>query len=175
MATLIPEDGTGVANANTWATLSFYLTYMENRARDEVLEPVVTEEQIIAGLLYGASDLSVGFQWKGLRLTKTQGLEVPRNYWYREDDGSALAEMPLEVKHAQCERAADHLSIAPVHESLDPASALDALKLGPIELDFARAGLPPLAENNFINRLLAAFVESKIAGFGPKTTPVYLV
>ena len=77
MATLIVEDGTGLANADSYATVAYADTYHENRG-NTAWDSVSDKE----AALRKATDFMVGkyrLRWAGVRKTLTQALDWPRD------------------------------------------------------------------------------------------------
>jgi hypothetical protein len=96
---LVIEDGTGVANANSYATLEQLRAYATARgvtlsAVDATLEPLA-----IKSIDYLES---VRDKFKGDKLTRAQALQWPRANV--EIDGFEVAEneIPIELLNAQC-------------------------------------------------------------------------
>lgn len=84
-ATIIVEDGTKVANANSYISVANFQTY----ASDRGITISGTEED----LLIQAMDYLENLDFKGYRLTEDQALEWPRSevpkfdiYWYDTDE-----------------------------------------------------------------------------------------
>ena len=111
MATLVVEDGTGLANANSFISQSYFEIYSSERGRD--LSPYSDENKITA-LIRASEYLSESFNWKGIRKkgrnyedgTEFQALAWPR-YGVTDDDGFYVPddEIPREVQWATAEAA----------------------------------------------------------------------
>ena len=101
---LIVEDGTGLANSESYASVLEFQTYHANIGND------VTElsEETIEQLLRRATQYMVAVyrsRWQGRRTLSTQALDFPR-YDVVVEGYSVLSNIvPLEVKNACCELA----------------------------------------------------------------------
>lgn len=102
--TLVVEDGTGLANAESYASVAEFKTYHANIGNDVALITDTTIEQ----LLRRATQYMVAVyrqRWQGRRTLSTQALDFPR-YDVVVDGYSVLSNIvPLEVKNACCELA----------------------------------------------------------------------
>ena len=95
--TLIVEDGTEVANANSYVTLAEARAYALARGVTLSATDSVVEVLVIKAMDYLESFDS---QFKGVRKTDTQELSWPRDYVYRNDTGSEYPAIPKELKNA---------------------------------------------------------------------------
>jgi hypothetical protein len=102
--TLIVEGGTGLANSESYASVSDFKTYHANIGNDVTLIADTTIEQ----LLRRATQYMVAVyrsRWQGRRTLSTQALDFPR-YDVVVEGYSVLSNIvPLEVKNACCELA----------------------------------------------------------------------
>ena len=111
---LIVEDGTGLIDAESYATVAEFKTYHDNRGT------VITAltDTVIEQLLRKSTDYMVAryrMAWRGYRKTATQSLDFPRSFCYLEPFvyGAVgaypflLADnvVPNDVKNACCELA----------------------------------------------------------------------
>jgi len=103
---LIPEDGTGLSNANTYVSLSYANSYFsrQQNAKWMDLDAQVKEMHLINAAIY--MDQRYGLLYKGQLLTQTQRMLFPRTTF--TDNYGRLVEsgvIPDSLKDAQCEMA----------------------------------------------------------------------
>jgi hypothetical protein len=98
--TIIVEDGTGVANANSYASVAEAEAYFNLKGRTVA----VTEEALINATQF--LDLSYGEQYLGYKKDKNQELDWPRTAFYNHDRFLVTTgTMPKELKIALYETA----------------------------------------------------------------------
>lgn len=95
---LIIENGTNVANANSYVSISEIRNYCEGRAID-----LPIENQKIEALAILAMDYLELQDFKGERTYSDQVLEFPRNNIYIRGNLQAANVVPTEIKLAQIE------------------------------------------------------------------------
>ena len=118
------EDGTGLADANSYASVQEYRDYAELRNIDVTSELDAT----IQGYLVRATDwVDLTYDYKGEQLTDTQMLEFPREI--AEED----TELPTKVKNATIEMALEQSSGAFVFSDSDKNITSLSQKVGSIE------------------------------------------
>lgn len=103
---LIVEDGTGLANAESYVSEAVATTYFADRAIETWLDVENKEAALRRAAQY--IDAVYGMRWIGSPLTTTQALDWPRVYYVYDYDvpvAQPFATVPLELKHAQCECA----------------------------------------------------------------------
>jgi len=126
-ATIIVEDGTIVANANSYVSTATLATYASDRG--------VTITGTQEDLLIKAMDYIESLNFIGLQLTEDQALSWPRSgarkkkiYWYDTD------EIPADLIDALCETA---LAIDAGNSPLnDLERATSKEKVGDIEVEY---------------------------------------
>lgn len=98
--TLIIEDGSEVANANSYVTDLEFTTY--STARGNTIPAAAADREI---LLIKAMDYlaSLEMSWKGIRVTQTQLLSFPRYNVDLNDYILASDVIPQELKNGQME------------------------------------------------------------------------
>ena len=147
----VAEDGTGLANANSYADVAFADAYFTDRGNTvwEALDEDVKKAKLISATDY--IDMVFGRLFKSVPLTETQALAFPREAY----DG-----IPVNVKKAASEYALRAAS-APLAPDLavDPSGyqiSRKFEKVGPIEerTDFAIIG--PGASRNLLTPYPAA-------------------
>ena len=103
---VIVEDGTGLTNANVYATWAELTSYLNLRG---IVTTGKTQPQWEAYLVQATDYIDRHWQFQGLRLLATQSLAWPRTYIY-DDTGAAISGLPVAVKNA-CIEYAYQLSI----------------------------------------------------------------
>lgn len=97
---LIAEDGTGLANADTYATLSELRAYALKR---QLTLP--SADEACEALLIKAMDFLESLKYKGSKLTQTQALSWPRIEFYLDCVLQDSSVIPKRLKDAQCNLA----------------------------------------------------------------------
>lgn len=134
--TLIAEDGTGIAGAESYATIAqidAYWAARTNNSNSAVWSSAVTAKK--EGAAREASsylDSIYGTSYRGTRSGYVQGLEWPRT-GALDDAGTALPALPTQLIQACCELAVRALS-APLAEdqSVDGMVKRKKESVGPI-------------------------------------------
>ena len=139
----VPEDGTGLPDANSYIEVAFADEYFADRMVSAWLS--LTNEAKQAYLIAATDyiDKRWGPYFKGCRLTETQALEFPRD-WFTTLAGDGY--IPAALKKATAEYAI-RASVAPLAPDIiqDPSGyqvSRKFEKVGPIEerTDFAFLG-----------------------------------
>lgn len=104
--TLIQEDGTGLANANTYATIAEADTYATQRVWTSwlALSSPDKEKHLLLAMDYMRARYRG--KWKGARIRDAMSLDFPRYDLY-DVDGFLITSstVPLDVKNSQIELA----------------------------------------------------------------------
>lgn len=98
----VVEDGTGVADANSYVTVEFADEYFRSRGVGE-WEGLVENAKKQA-LIRATDFIDNMFQWLGNREFEGQALRFPR-VGIRDYDGSEISGIPQRLKQAVCEAA----------------------------------------------------------------------
>lgn len=139
----VPEDGTGLFNANAYADVAFADAYFTDRAITawlSLLQPA-KEAALIAATDY--IDIRWGPQFKGYAATDNQALEFPRDAFV---DATNVTIIPEALKRATAEYAlrasTAPLAPDPVQDPSGYQVSRKFEKVGPIEerTDFAFLG-----------------------------------
>lgn len=141
MVDLIVEDGTGVADANSYVTTEELITYAE--LRGVTLDPSSPiDASKVAIMAINAMDYLNLYRrrWKGRKTDGNQRLDWPRQCVYT-DDIIALPsnEIPQDIKDAQCQLC---IQISRGITLLPSKSTDDFIireKLGPMETQYSEA------------------------------------
>lgn len=106
------EDGTGLAAANSYASVATVTAYLADRARDATWT-AATQAAQEAALVEATDYVEARFRsrWRGIKKLSTQALSWPRNYAV-DDDGNTLSstEVPALLEYAIAEYATRALS-----------------------------------------------------------------
>lgn len=158
--TVIVEDGTVVANANSYISVADATTYFTNRPNTDWTAASADEK---AAALIKATDYMVQkyrLKWRGIRVNFDQVLDWPRAGVITEDFYSpetaprptiftGLAYeyptnvVPLEVKNACCELAARSLASSdPLNADLSRGGAVKREKVGTLEVEYFGNAVP---------------------------------
>lgn len=115
---LVVEDGTGLADANSYSSIPLYTEYWNNLG----VEVTASQAELDGALIRGAQflDLTYGPSLVGVRMTDTQALEFPRIGLYTAS-GLEITGIPTALRSALHEAASRALT-----QSLMPDPTTDA-------------------------------------------------
>jgi hypothetical protein len=162
---LIVEDGTGLANADSYVDLVFANDYMArfypadhlwNDAVDGI-DDAAKETHLRRGAQ--ALDGLYGGRVDGYRLRATQALLFPRSGLV-DRDGNTVTGVPLEWKQAQVEAARRFAEGVELNEDMDRGGAIKREKIGPIEFEYFD-GAPSLTESPQIEGLISRYLTTE--------------
>lgn len=129
------EDGTGVADANSYATVEFADAYFaERNVAGWTGEEAAKQSALIKATDY--IDMRFSARFRGVPAADDQSLAWPRSYAYNSY-GAEFPTIPLQLKRSCCEYALRALSgeLAPDPTSSDGAVESLKEKVGPIETE----------------------------------------
>jgi len=134
------EDGTIVANANSYvsvATADSYFSARNNTAWAAYSTPVKE-----AALLYACQWLDARYAWPGTISSDTQALSWPRE-GVTDSDGRIidLDAIPTALKDAQCEAAAAH-ALEALNEILARGGAISSVTVDVLSVSFSASAAP---------------------------------
>ncbi len=157
---LIVEDGTGLSNANSYASLEEADTYHSLRGNS-----LWTGEDSVkeAALIRATSSIDGMYAryWPGTRATKEQALDWPRVDAY-DRDGYLETGLPRQVVNATIEAALIELQTpGTLTSELDRGGAIKREKVGPIETEYmdssnSRTKYPAI--ENYLFRFIKSYV-----------------
>ena len=104
-----PEDGTGLANSNSYVDVAFSDTYFTDRGNTTWTAATVDNKQVALIKATDYIDKRFGVRFKGRRASGTQALQWPREE-AQDNDGYDLTGIPIKLEQATCEYAAIALS-----------------------------------------------------------------
>jgi hypothetical protein len=126
------EDGTGVEDANSYASFADWTAYWDDRGT----APSTVEADVEKALVRGADYMSIRYRFRGRKLTEEQGLDWPR-CGARDADGVYLEGVPEVVVRANIELAAraleGDLAPDPTTDASGQTVVSSRVKVGPIE------------------------------------------
>jgi len=123
----IVEDGTGLADANSYVTVLEYQGYCADRGIDVTSE---TDEQIQSYLVNATDYIDLMYDFKGEETTTTQSLKFPRTY-----DGVEYG-VPTAIKYSVIELALAYRTNTNLYSSNLQGLKSKKEKVGPIETAF---------------------------------------
>lgn len=142
---LVVEDGTGLANAESLASVAegdtFFTTGRGAASLYATTWTAATTGEKEGWLRWSCRDISAGFDFDGVRATTTQALPIPRIF-PDPIDGVTISStsVPADIKDAQLEQA-----LALIKDSTrgdDPETGLKSATLGPLSATFDLADRP---------------------------------
>lgn len=152
--TIIVEDGSQVASANSYCSASDLSGYCDLRGIT-----LTTDEEI---LLFKAMDALEGRKWKGERVSTTQALAWPRTGVYVDNILVEYNEIPRELFYAQLALAvaADTTELQPVQEARGKGAVIEERVEGAVTVKYANDGkVMPVAAVSKADTLLNQLVE----------------
>lgn len=135
--TLVPEDGTARADANTFASDGEFVAYCSTRG----LAPVSVDADTRAVALIQAADYLANeerYHWRGNRVKDDQALPWPRQgaiILYGSGTTLASNVIPTAIKNAQCQIAFRALSAA-VQPDLERGGGIASVSAGPVSVSY---------------------------------------
>lgn len=170
---VVVEDGTGLANANSYASEADADTYTSERgiASWAALAPGDKSSALIR-----ATDYLKAYTWKGVRAVSTQALDWPRRYVY-DGEGTLVASnvVPAALKKACIElahrAAAGPLTVDPEYDASGRLPTKIITKVGPIDKELTYPQRGPLS--GLVGRRKFPEVDVLVTEFLRTATGVY--
>lgn len=133
--TLIVEDGSIVAGANTYVSDSDYTTYAAARGKTIGSSAATREQELILAMDYIESHRN---QFQGTKVSSTQPLQWPRSGVYIDGFLIGSDEIPQDLKNAQIEAAilANSTALLPSGSTQNVQSE----KLGELQISYFQGG-----------------------------------
>jgi len=145
---LIVETGVGVPNANTYLSLADADAYHALRGNTWGTVAAATRS---GALVYASQWLDTTYNWRGARLTDTQGLAMP-TVGGVDDSGGQIIGIPVTLKHAVAEAALAHLS--------SPLNAAQVSKTAESIGDWSASYSSPPRATRFVETMVRGLVVS---------------
>lgn len=154
--TLIVEDGTGLSNANSYASVSDADAYFAARSHPNWVGSTAAKE---AALLKATQYLDTKYLWRGTIFSSEQSLNIPRSNFYDVNGRDLSEKVPTVVKNATCE-----LALIALTETLSPTVSTDnyvkSKKVGELEIVY-RDGAVVKKQFSFVDELLYGLYQGK--------------
>jgi len=135
----VVEDGTGLGDANSYASYAGYVAYWTDRGA----APTEDQADVEAALVRATDYFAVRFRWRGEKATLEQALDWPRLCVYTLE-GMPIEGVPVEVVKATYEYAkralAGELAPDPTVSASGVALTATRRKVGPIETEDTFSG-----------------------------------
>lgn len=123
--TLIVEDGTGLAGAESYVSVVDASTYYDEHGGPTANWTAATTAQKESALRYATTWLEARYLWPGAVSTYTQKRAWPRRFAY-DTEGRLLTGVPEAVIEAQCEAAREHMTL-PLNSAVSAANYLSSV------------------------------------------------
>jgi len=159
---LTVEDGTRIANSNTYISLEDAETYMEDRI--DATWSAATDSQKNAALIEAAMYLN-SLNWKGEKVVRDQSMELPRQNFYDGDGFEYTTSMiPARVLDAQVEAAREHLAGSTLMPTQAPGDRIKRKKIDVLEKEFFASANSGETSFTKINGLLSGLIRGSKNG-----------
>src|SRR3990167_1017081 len=158
---LVVEDGTGLANANSYISVADADTYFADRNNTDWDNVEEKEAALILATDYMVSMYRL--RWKGYKVLTTQALDWPRYEVDKPDSNYACRafyesnEIPIEIKRACAELALRSVVTGGLTPDVSSDDQLSSVKVGPIELSY-KEGSSPVKTFRQVSAILAPFI-----------------
>lgn len=130
---LIVEDGTGLADAESYVSVAVFKTYCLGRGMDIT---GMTDAIIEQKLRLAADYVDGRWEFKGTRLLSTQALEFPRDSLV-DRSGHTITGVPKRLKDAVCDLAQAAYAEGDLFSNLDRGGRVVSETVGPISTTYA--------------------------------------
>lgn len=154
---LVVEDGTGLVNAESYASVAEANTYHSNFNNSAWTG---TDAQKEAALRKATQYLDATYKWRGVIHSATQALQWPRTSVYSVNGRDYDNNVPSALKHATAELALSALG-GNLIDTLSSANYVKREKVGSLEVEYAD-GSPTGKEFPLVSKLLADLVDYKL-------------
>ena len=128
----IVEDGTGLANANSFASVDEFKQYWSDRGSDL---SAYADAQIEQNLVKATQYIDKNFRYIGMKPSSTQALNWPRWYAYSEE-GYVYSGVPKDIISATCEASLLSLQGLSLFASSESGIAEKTENVGPVETTY---------------------------------------
>lgn len=152
---LVPEDGTGLANANSYVTATTYRQFYVDRKDTVITGAAPTDVELEADLYEAFTFVNRRRRYRGTYLNSAQAGAFPRAALY-DREGRLVSGVPAQVKEAQMRAARAHRdkSLTKVEER---KGALQSKSVGPISESRYAPPAAPGRDFSLIDNLLDEF------------------
>jgi hypothetical protein len=141
--TLVVEDGTGIAGANSYVAATFADTY--NEARGRSAWALLDAEAKAIALIKATEALDALYPWIGTKASRLQGLQWPRHQGVDsagesvlliDRDGFDIEGVPIAVQNATAEAAYQISSGEELFQDTDPRGKVIRKKTDVLETEY---------------------------------------
>jgi hypothetical protein len=154
---MVVEDGTGLPNADSYASVAAADAYFLARGNATWAAALTADKE--SALVRATQSLDGRCSWRGVRLTSAQGLRWPRALAI-DDDGYSLDGVPLRLRYATIEAAVVELGKpGALTTALARGGQIRREKVGEIEIEYS-GGAPVKTAYPAVDGYLSALVES---------------
>ena len=162
-AELVVEDGTGLENSNSYASIAEADDYWTLRNATDWTDDLSDEEKTSA-LVKASQYLDFAYRWTGDRYSSVQAMSWPRVVFFDRDFRAMYAnEIPQRVKDATCELARESALNGDLMGTLDRGGRVQSETVGPLSVSyFADAG--GRKEYPLVDAILADLITGASAG-----------
>ncbi len=169
---LVTEDGTGVATAESYISVTDFDTYWAKRTLDvlylaaDLGNASTTQKEESLRISTQELDAENEANWKGSKATSQQGLDWPRfNAFDSSDFTIDSASVPTELEALTSERAARYIANVAaglIPDVSGPAGTLERekLKAGPVEIDSTFSGASQSKQYPKLDTLLSYLIDA---------------
>lgn len=99
---IVVEDGTGLADANSYVSIAYADSYFYDRGNS--VWDTYTPENKAQALILATEYLDMYYNYTGYKSSSTQALDWPRDYAY-DVDSNEITDIPVTLKKMTCEAA----------------------------------------------------------------------
>ena len=134
---MIVEDGTGVAGADSYVTVSFADDYFSARGSDtwSALDDAAKERALVRATDF----IDNMFEWNGRRLTESQPLRFPRKGIF-DYEGAEVTGIPGALMQSVCEAAAVSAGGGELFRTHDANGSVVSEKIGDLAFTYSKDG-----------------------------------
>jgi hypothetical protein len=160
---LVPEDNTGLPNADTYVTLVEFRAWATGRGLEDAATADDTETEAAARKAF--DKVNAAKRWKSVPKSNEQSGEFPR-IDLSDGMGRVINVVPLQVKHAQCEFMVLALAGIDLNVVAERGGQVQSEAVGPISTSYFQ-GAPAETFFEAADKLLCRFARG-----GEPTSPV---
>ncbi len=131
--TLIVEDGSIVANANSYADLDYIKAYALARGATLSIDDAVIEQQVAIAMDYIEGKRN---EYQGIKVDSTQSLQFPRDYLIIDGFDFDSTSIPKELKNALSQLIIEQTNGIDILPTSDEP-AIKKETVGPISTEYA--------------------------------------
>ena len=159
---LTVEDGTGMADASTFATRAEFIEYAATRGT------TIPDQDSSDVPLVNAMDWFAAQDWMGVPINYDQGTPFPRTLYDEATDELAFPNdaVPASLKKAQLVLALASHKGTPLLAAVTAGMQLKRRKVGPMEREYFEGGSVSTADIPGVEQLLAGYIYNPVARIG---------